>query len=72
MWDIARGRKFYLEYHKYPLLFNIFLRDLFWRLLGVKVDKKLSFKEHLNGIIKKASRQLSAISRIFPFMVSWS
>ena len=30
MWDIARGRKFYLEYHKYPLLFNIFLRDLFW------------------------------------------
>ena len=146
MWHIARGRKFYLEYHKYPLLFKIFLRDLLWimcetdfasyaddntpyasrdhtdkviksieddsinlfklfldnqmkassdkchlvtgklscinleirdinienrdgeKLLGVKIDKKLSFKKQLNGIIKKTSRKLSALSRIFPFM----
>ena len=38
------------------------------KLLGVKIDKKLIFEKHLNGIIKKASRKLSALSRIFPFM----
>ena len=38
------------------------------KLLGVKVDYKLNFSEHLDGIIKKASRKVSALSRIFPFM----
>ena len=37
-------------------------------LLGVKVDNKFKFNEHLDGIIKKASRKASALSRIFPFM----
>ena len=36
--------------------------------LGVKVDNKLNFNEHLDGIIKKAGRKVSALSRIFPFM----
>ena len=40
----------------------------FEKLLGVKVDNKLNFDEHLDGIIKKASRKVSALSRIFPFM----
>ena len=38
------------------------------RLLGVKIDSKLNFKEHLDGIIKKASRKISALSRIAPYM----
>ena len=38
------------------------------KLVGVKVDKKLSFNEHLDGIIKKASRKVSALTRILPFM----
>ena len=38
------------------------------KLLGVKVDNKLNFNEHLDGITKKASRKVSALSRIFPFM----
>ena len=38
------------------------------KLLGVKVDNKLNISEHLDGIIKKASRKVSALSRIFPFM----
>ena len=38
------------------------------KLLGVKVDNKLNFKEHLDGIIKKASRKVSTLSRIFPVM----
>ena len=38
------------------------------KLLVIKVDNKLNFNEHLDGIIKKASRKVSALSRIFPFM----
>ena len=38
------------------------------KLLGVKVDNKLNFNEHLDRIIKKASRKVSTLSRIFPFM----
>ena len=38
------------------------------KLLGVKVDNKLNFIENLDGIIKKVSRKVSALSRIFPFM----
>ena len=38
------------------------------KLLGVKVDNKLNFNEHLDGIIKKASRKVSTLPRIFPLM----
>ena len=36
--------------------------------LGVKLGNKLNFNEHQDRIIKKASRKVSAISRILPFM----
>ena len=38
------------------------------KLLGVEVDNNLNFIEHLDGIIKKAGRKVSALSRIFLFM----
>ena len=38
------------------------------KLLRVKVDNKIHFNEHLNGIIINASRKVSTLSRIFPFM----
>ena len=38
------------------------------KLLGIKVDSRLNFSEHLDGIIKKASRKINALSRITPFM----
>ena len=38
------------------------------RLLGVKIDSKLNFNEHLDGIIKKASQKINALSRISPYM----
>ena len=38
------------------------------KLFGVKIDNKLRFNEHLDEIIKKASRKVSALSMIFPFM----
>ena len=38
------------------------------RLLGIKIDSKLNFKEHLDGIIKKTSRKINFLSRIAPYM----
>ena len=37
-------------------------------LPGVKVDNKLNFNEHLDGIIKRASRKVSSLSTVFPLM----
>ena len=34
------------------------------KLLGIKVDTKLNFNEHLNDIISKASRKVNALSRV--------
>ena len=38
------------------------------KLLGIKVDSRLNFNEHLDGIIKKVSPEINALSRIIPFM----
>ena len=38
------------------------------KLLGITLDSKLNFKEHLEGIIKKASRKVNVLSRITPYM----
>ena len=38
------------------------------KLLGINVDSRLNFNEHLGGIIKKASRKINALSRIAPFI----
>ena len=37
------------------------------KLLKIKVDSRLSFNEHLDGIIKKASPKINALSTITPF-----
>ena len=38
------------------------------RLLGVEIDNKISFEKHISTLVKKASNQLNAISRIQKFM----
>ena len=38
------------------------------KLLGIITDSKLNFKEHLEGINKKASRKVNVLSRITPYM----
>ena len=38
------------------------------KLLDITIDSKLNFKEHLEGIIKKASRKVNVLSRITPYM----
>ena len=38
------------------------------KLLGIKIDSNLNFNEHLDEIIKKASRKVNVLSRITPYM----
>ena len=38
------------------------------KLLGIKVDTKLKFNEHLNDIINKASHKVNALSRLVSYL----
>ena len=38
------------------------------KLLGIKIDTKLNFNEHLNNIISKASHKVNAFSRVARYM----
>ena len=38
------------------------------KLLGIKIDSKLSFDDHVIGLCSKASQKLHALSRISHFM----
>ena len=38
------------------------------KLLGVKIDVNLNFNEHIPDLCKKASRKISALARVAPFM----
>ena len=37
-------------------------------LLGIIVDSKLSFEDHIKNICKKASQKINALARIAPYM----
>ena len=38
------------------------------KLLGVKLDVNLNFNDHISNLCKKASRKISALARVTPFM----
>ena len=38
------------------------------KILGIKVDCGLKFDFHLDGVIKKASTKINALSRVTPFL----
>ena len=38
------------------------------KLLGVKIDVNLDFNDHISDICKKASRKISALATVTPFM----
>ena len=38
------------------------------KLLGIIIDSKLNFKQHLEGIIKKFNRKINVLSRITPYV----
>ena len=37
-------------------------------ILGIKIDRKLSFHQHIKSISKKAGQKLSALFRISPYL----
>ena len=37
-------------------------------LLGITLDSKLSFEDHINNLCKKGSQKLNALARIAPYM----
>ena len=39
------------------------------KLLGVTIDCKLIFYDHVSNLCKKASAKISAMARVFPFML---
>ena len=38
------------------------------KLLGVTIDRKLNFNEHVTNLCDKASKRIQAIARIFPYI----
>ena len=38
------------------------------KLLGVTIDRKLNFNEHVTNLCDKASRKLQPFARIFPYI----
>ena len=38
------------------------------KLLGVKIGVNLNFNDHISNLCKKASRKISALARVTPFM----
>ena len=37
-------------------------------ILGIKIDRKLSFHQHIKSISEKAGKKLSALLRILPYL----
>ena len=37
-------------------------------ILGIKIDRKLSFHQHIKSVSKKAGQKLSALLRISPYL----
>ena len=38
------------------------------KLLGVTIDRKLNFNEHVTNLCDKASKKIQALARIFPYI----
>ena len=38
------------------------------KVLGITLDKHLSFNEHLANVCKRASRKLNALAKVSPFL----
>ena len=53
---------------KSNIIENITEKNTYEKLLGVKVDCNLKFKEQLDNIFKKAGRKVNALSKTLSYM----
>ena len=62
------NRRYYTS-KSYIYLENEFIEsEEYVKLLGVKIDQKLSFKEHIEGLLKKSNQKLHALMRVAKHM----
>ena len=47
---------------------HIIKKSDYQKLLGVKIDSKLSFHEHIGTLCKKANKKLRVLARTRPYM----
>ena len=53
---------------KFPLQACILEYSNSQKLLGVTIDRKLNFNEHVTNLCDKASKKIQALARIFPYI----
>ena len=63
---VAKGKSFGALLTDLSKAFDCLLSNE--KLLRIKVDGKLNFNENLKDIISKASRKVSVLSRVMPYM----
>ena len=39
------------------------------KLLGITIDRRVNFYDHVSNIYNKASAKISAMAKVFPFML---
>ena len=64
---------FIMSGHKHEYVFAKIGQKLIWeernvKLLGVEIDSNLLFNKHVRSLYTKASRKLSALTRVVKFM----
>ena len=53
---------------KFSLPASILENSDFQKVLGVTIDRKLNFNEHVTNLCDKASKKIQALARIFPYI----
>ena len=61
---LLSGPKTVVEHVSIQVGEQIIWESLQERLLGLNLDKKMKFQEHIKGVIKTASGKLSALTRL--------
>ena len=73
LWQSNINKCLILVNRKYEVIKNLGETEIknseYGKLLGIKVDAKLGFNEHLNDISSKASPKVNALSRIVPWSI---
>ena len=53
---------------KWHLTVSVKVKSDCGKLVGVQIDTRLNFNEHLDCLLKKASRKVNVLARVTPYM----